>query len=406
MVFRESETVELKEAVTDEIKKEIIAFANCDGGRLYIGVQDDGTVVGLDDPDHVSLQISNMVRDSIKPDVTMFLHYETIEEDGREIIAVDVQRGTDRPYYLIKKGMQPAGVYVRQGYSAVPATDAAIRRMIKETDGDCFESLRCLNQELTFEVAKEEFQLRNVDFDSAKMRTLKLIDRDDLYTNLALLLSDQCSHKIKAAVFQGTDQTVFKNRREFTGSLLKQMNEVYDFIDFHNQTRATIRKLLRTDIRDYPQIAVREALLNLLVHREYSFSASALISTLRDETKMKYWLIKIAKRVGSKYVTKCKNVAIRECSFDEYVLQSRCDIETFCDKDFDTFISGLEREDLYKYISRLRPNEQKALLLYYVYGHKLNEIAEVLGETSSNVRSLSRRAKLKLRKMFEEGGDL
>lgn len=134
--------------------------------------------------------------------------------------------------------------------------------------------------------------------------------------------------------------------------------------------------------------------------------ALSSLDTLRDETKMKYWLIKIAKRVGSKYVTKCKNVAIRECSFDEYVLQSRCDIETFCDKDFDTFISGLEREDLYKYISRLRPNEQKALLLYYVYGHKLNEIAEVLGETSSNVRSLSRRAKLKLRKMFEEGGDL
>ena len=60
------------------------------------------------------------------------------------------------------------------------------------------------------------------------------------------------------------------------------MNEVYDFIDFHNQTRATIRKLLRTDIRDYPQIAVREALLNLLVHREYSFSASALISIFTD----------------------------------------------------------------------------------------------------------------------------
>lgn len=438
MVFRESETVELKEAVTDEIKKEIIAFANCDGGRLYIGVQDDGTVVGLDDPDHVSLQISNMVRDSIKPDVTMFLHYETIEEDGREIIAVDVQRGTDRPYYLIKKGMQPAGVYVRQGYSAVPATDAAIRRMIKETDGDCFESLRCLNQELTFEVAKEEFQLRNVDFDSAKMRTLKLIDRDDLYTNLALLLSDQCSHKIKAAVFQGTDQTVFKNRREFTGSLLKQMNEVYDFIDFHNQTRATIRKLLRTDIRDYPQIAVREALLNLLVHREYSFSASALISIFTDRIEFVsigglvpgidledimvgisvcrnqnlanvFYRLQLIEAYGtgiSKIMKAYENVAIRECSFDEYVLQSRCDIETFCDKDFDTFISGLEREDLYKYISRLRPNEQKALLLYYVYGHKLNEIAEVLGETSSNVRSLSRRAKLKLRKMFEEGGDL
>ena len=126
MLFRESETIELKEKVVDEIKKEIIAFANCDGGKLYIGVRDDGTVMGLSDPDGVSLQISNMVRDAIKPDVTMFLHYETMEVDGREIVAVDIQRGTDRPYYLAKKGMRPEGVYVRQGYSSVPATDTGI----------------------------------------------------------------------------------------------------------------------------------------------------------------------------------------------------------------------------------------------------------------------------------------
>ena len=273
MLFRESETIELKEVVVDEIKKEIIAFANCDGGKLYIGVQDDGTVVGVDDPDGVSLQISNMVRDAIKPDVTMFVHYKTIEENGKDIVAVEIQRGTDRPYYLAKKGMRPEGVYVRQGYSSVPATDTAIRRMIKETDGDRFEAMRSLNQELTFEAAKKEFDLRNVEFGPQQMRTLKLVDQDKLYSNLGLLLSDQCVHTIK---------TVFKDRREFSGSLLRQMNEVYDFIDFRNQTRATIEKLLRIDVRDYPEIAVREALLNLLVHRDYSFSASALISIYAD----------------------------------------------------------------------------------------------------------------------------
>ena len=282
MIFRESETIELKEVVVNDIKKEIIAFANCDGGKLYIGVRDDGTVVGLNDPDEVSLQISNMVRDSIKPDVTMFLHYRTIEGDGKEIVAVDIQRGTDRPYYLAKKGMRPEGVYVRQGYSSIPATDTAIRRMIKETDGDRFESMRSLNQELTFEAAKKEFALREVDFGSQQMRTLKLIDQDNLYSNLGLLLSDQCVHTIKVAVFQGTDQTIFKDRREFTGSLMQQMNEVYDFIDFRNQTRATIERLRRIDTKDYPEIAIREALLNLLVHRDYSFSASALISIYAD----------------------------------------------------------------------------------------------------------------------------
>lgn len=282
MFFRESETIELKEVVVDDIKKEIIAFANCDGGKLYIGVRDDGTVIGLDNADSVSLQISNMVRDAIKPDITMFLHYETIVENGKNIVAVDIQRGTDRPYYLAKKGMRPEGVYVRRGYSSVPATDTAIRRMIKETDGDRFEAMRCLNQELTFEKAKKEFELRQTDFGPQQMRTLKLIDHDGLYSNLALLLSDQCVHTIKVAVFQGTDQTIFKDRREFTGSLMQQMNEVYDFIDFRNQTRATIEKLYRVDVRDYPEVAVREALLNLLVHRDYSFSASAFISIYTD----------------------------------------------------------------------------------------------------------------------------
>lgn len=282
MLFRESETVELKEVVVDDIKKEIIAFANCDGGKLYIGVRDDGTVIGLDNADSVSLQISNMVRDAIKPDITMFLHYETIVENGKNVVVVDIQRGTDRPYYLAKKGMRPEGVYVRQGYSSVPATDTAIRRMIKETDGDRFEAMRCLNQDLTFEAAKKEFELRKTDFGPQQMRTLKLIDQDGLYSNLALLLSDQCVHTIKVAVFQGTDQTIFKDRREFTGSLMQQMNEVYDFIDFRNQTRATIEKLYRVDVRDYPEVAVREALLNLLVHRDYSFSASAFISIYED----------------------------------------------------------------------------------------------------------------------------
>ncbi len=131
---QESETVELKA---------IVAFANCEGGKLYIGVQDDGTVSGLDDPDGASLLVSNMVRDAIKPDLTMFLHYETLTADGKRIVVVDIQQGTERPYYIAKK------VYVRQGYSSVPATNTAIRRMIKETDGDHFEEMRFLEQNLT-----------------------------------------------------------------------------------------------------------------------------------------------------------------------------------------------------------------------------------------------------------------
>lgn len=282
MLFRESETVELKEIVVDDIRKEIIAFANCEGGILYIGVRKDGTIAGVEDPDSVALQISNMVRDAIKPDLTMFLHYETLEEDGKKIVAVDIQQGTERPYYIAKKGLRPEGVYVRQGYSAAPATNTAIRRMIKETDGDRFEEMRSLEQELTFLATAKEFGRRNIEFGIQQMQTLKILNNDNIYTNLGLLLSEQCVHTIKVAVFQGTDQSIFKDRHEFTGSLMQQLNEVYDFIDLRNQTHSTFEKLLRIDTRDYPEVAVREALLNLLVHRDYAFRASALISIYTD----------------------------------------------------------------------------------------------------------------------------
>ena len=105
MSFRESEVIELKTQIVADICKEVIAFANTRGGTLYIGVEDNGNVVGVTDTDRVILQMNNMVRDSIKPDVTMFVHYETLTVDGKEIIAVTIQQGTDRPYYLGSKGL-------------------------------------------------------------------------------------------------------------------------------------------------------------------------------------------------------------------------------------------------------------------------------------------------------------
>ena len=282
MTFQESETLELKEIVVEDIKKEIIAFANSAGGTLYVGVADDGGIVGVENPDTVIQQISNMVRDSIKPDITMFIRYTAKNVEGKQIVAVEIQRGTGRPYYLAKKGLRPEGVYVRQGTSSVPATSTAIRRMIKDTDGDSFEAMRSLEQNLTFQAAEKEFALRDLAFGVSQMKTLGILNTDGIYTNLGLLLSEQCAHTVKAAVFEGTNQSIFRDRQEFTGSLLQQMNEVYEYIDRRNQVHSTFDKLRRIDTRDYPEVAIREALLNSLAHRDYSFSASTLISVYDD----------------------------------------------------------------------------------------------------------------------------
>ena len=286
MSYTESETVELKAGYVDEIKKEIIAFANTQGGTILIGVEDDGTVCGVENADHVIQQISNAARDAIKPAVTMFLHYEAKAIGDKTVVEVGVQCGAHRPYYLASKGLRPEGVYVRQGTSSVPASDTAIRRMIKETDGDNYEEMRSLDQELTFEKVTAEFAKRSLSLGETQMKTLGMIDTDGLYSNLALLLSDQCPHIIKAATFGGTDQSDFQNRREFTGSLLKQLEEAYAYLDLRNQTKATFEGLLRIDHRDYPDTAIRESLLNAIVHRDYAVSASTLIGVYADRIEM------------------------------------------------------------------------------------------------------------------------
>ena len=152
-----------------------------------------------------------------------------------------------------------------------------ISRMIKETDGDRFEEMRSVEQELTFNATEQEFALRGIEFGKSQEKTLGIINSDGIYTNLGLLMSDQCNYTIKTAIFQGNDQMVFKDRQEFSGSLLKQMNDVYRYLELYNKTRGEINGLVRVDTRDYPPVALREALLNMLVHRDYSFSASAMI---------------------------------------------------------------------------------------------------------------------------------
>ena len=281
-MLMENKTTEFKREYVDDIKNTVVAFANSDGGTLYIGINDDGSVCGVQNVDDTMLRVTNAVRDAVRPDITMFVECRNEVMEGKPIVTVTVQRGTARPYYLHGKGIRPEGVYVRQGASTVPATDAAILNMIKETSGDSYESARSLNQDLTFDEAAAFFKKRKVAFGKSQMRTLHLIGEDDNYTNLAFLLSDQCTHTIKLAVFEGSKKTVFKDRCELSGSILGQLNEAFAYIDRYNRTRAEFAGLDRVDMRDYPPEAVREALLNAIVHRDYSFRGSTLISIFED----------------------------------------------------------------------------------------------------------------------------
>lgn len=272
----ETENIEFKAQFTEDIYKEVIAFANTDGGIVYVGIDNNGNAVGLTNVDQEYTRITNGIRDAIMPDVTMFVRF-TIQEN--KVVRITVSEGSNKPYYLKGKGLKPSGVYVRQGTSSVPASPNQIRQMIKESDGDTFEEMRSMEQELSFEAATNAFKKYGVPFSKEKYRALGMTQKnDELFTNLALIISDQCAHTTKVAVFGDDSNSTFKDNKEFGGSVFTQLEDAFNYLMLCNRTEATFKGLERIEKQDYPEEALREALLNALVHRDYSFSGSVIIN--------------------------------------------------------------------------------------------------------------------------------
>ena len=161
----ENERMEFKSQLTDDIYKEVIAFTNTDGGVIYIGIDDQGNVTGIDNVDETYTRLTNGIRDAIQPDVTMFVRY-VLQEN--KVIRIEVGESSYKPYYLKSKGLKPAGVYVRQGATSVQASPEQIRQMIKDSDSDVFEEMRTVQQNLTFDEAAAAFKRYKVDFSEDK----------------------------------------------------------------------------------------------------------------------------------------------------------------------------------------------------------------------------------------------
>ncbi len=104
MAYIESEKLELKGQYTTEIKKEIVAFLNSDGGTLIISVNNSKDIIE---------RISLMIHEAIKPDASLICSAGEYKEDGKIIVKVAIGRGVKKPYYNYEKGLKPSGVYLR-----------------------------------------------------------------------------------------------------------------------------------------------------------------------------------------------------------------------------------------------------------------------------------------------------
>ena len=266
------------------LKAEIISFLNSTSGEIYLGVDDSGTIHYdlINEKKKVWEEIlSNWIVNAFNPDVTNLIYIYPNETPFR----IKIFKGKERPYfYKDREGFNTKGVYVRVGSTKRLASFDEIQRMIRQHNQHDYERLLCHRDDLTFNYVENRFKEKGVLFDKY---ALSLIDKDDKYNNAALLLSDQNPTISKFAVFQGTTVNVFLDKKEFTGSILKQLDDILYFANLSNRKKITITgKPERDEYLDIPERALREAIVNCYCHRDWTLSGDIKIEFYDDRVQI------------------------------------------------------------------------------------------------------------------------
>ena len=285
MLSGESKNIEYKITLPDKSEKymkTIVAFANTQGGKLIVGV-DDKTheIVGVETEILFQLMdgIANAISDSCMPQIIPDIEPQTI--DGKTVIIVSVEAGKNRPYYLKSKGKEN-GTYIRVAGTSRQAFPEKIRELEMEGARISWDELTCVG----YPVSKEATEKLYSDIESFREKAgmtersvkkeqlinwkiLKQSEGQLLATNAyALLTSDYFPFsKTQCAVFKGTDRAVFLDKREFTGPIYTQIESAVDFVLRNIRLGATIDGLVRKEKYELPPEAIREMIINAHCHR-------------------------------------------------------------------------------------------------------------------------------------------
>lgn len=273
----EGQQLEYKQAWSETAKKTMIAFANDLGGVLYIGVADDGEVVGCN-YDQVERSVRSFARDGVEPAMSELVQVRQQIWDGKIVVSVLVAPGSKRPYAFRGKVLTEGGVFIRLGGQTVAATLDEVIKIIQRGDPRTWESRPSYTTDLTFSEAARIFQEQGVPFTEANWLGYGLQNRDREFTNLALLLSDQNPFRVIINRYSPTEQVEGCDR--IAGSVLQQWKIVQDRLREINSPIIDKRSpdFVRQEVYPWPQIALREALTNTLAHRDYSSPLHAAVN--------------------------------------------------------------------------------------------------------------------------------
>jgi ATP-dependent DNA helicase RecG len=273
----ESKILELKEKLpqNESIAKTMIAFANTAGGKLVVGVNDDKEVVGISGDELFSLhdKIASILDDSCSPGILPEIY--SINVNNKLLLVVEVDSGPLKPYFLKNRG-KSGGTYIRIGATnrvADAENIAELERQKRHISYDEEISYEAELSELDTDSLTEQFQAVNKQLDTKKMENLKLIKMQGgklSPTHALMIILGKYPHcLVKCARFKGTSMSVFIDKKEYGGNIFSVLENSMNFILNHINLRGEIKGLQRTDTYEIPVSALREALINAIVHRDY-----------------------------------------------------------------------------------------------------------------------------------------
>ena len=284
----ETNRIENKEQLNEDFEQEVIAFLNYkEGGIIYVGINKNGQVVGVEDVDLTQLQIKDRIKNNIQPS-TLGLFDVTVETiDNKEVIKVIISSGTEKPYYLRKKGRTPEGCYIRVGSSKERMTERMIDDMYAKRIKNTLKEIDSPRQELTFNQLKIYYEEHGLKLNDNYLQNLDLLTSEGKYNYNAFLLADENNVSIKLVKYVGTNKLELLENLEFGNRcLITATQRILDRLDVENTTYAKIEYFGRKEQEKIDSKALKEAVINAIVHNDYSYGNSPIIELYSDRIEI------------------------------------------------------------------------------------------------------------------------
>ena len=265
--------------------KSVSAFANGLGGSLFLGIDNDGVVKGLNDVQHICETISSRIRDYMDPlpEVEMIPH----DIDGLHILQLKVDVGHYTPYYYVGDGQRIA--FVRVGDESLPATAEQMVRLVLKGSNKTFDSINtdCKAEDYSFTILANSFKDRTKqEWDKKYLLSFGLVTGAGNLTNAGALFADDCplwQSRLYCTRWDGTEKGDAINDAEFTGNVLMLLREAMNFVK--SNTKRGWEKLPdgRKNKPEYAERAVLEAMVNHFIHRDYTVMGSEVHLDIYDD---------------------------------------------------------------------------------------------------------------------------